>query len=168
MPETARFEQIGQVLKSNGTDGQVIIGLRGLCAEDISEKEPVFIYFDGLPVPFFIKEMFARSASKLLVRFIDVDTLADAEEIVGRGVFYPEDALEDEAGFQDFTGWTLKNQDGMALGTIEGIEDIPGNPCLEVGTEKGTVLVPLHEDLVVEIDEGGRVLTMAVPEGLIP
>ena len=33
------FVQIGQVLKSNGTDGQVIISLSGIDAEDIIPRQ---------------------------------------------------------------------------------------------------------------------------------
>ena len=53
------LRQIAQVLKSNGTDGEVAISFRDIAPEDISTEEPVFIYFDGLPVPFFI-ESFTR------------------------------------------------------------------------------------------------------------
>ena len=167
MPETVRFEQIGQVLKSNGTDGQVIIGLRGLCAEDISEKEPVFIFFDGLPVPFFLSGIVERGSAKILAHLTDINNIEDAAEIEGKAVYLPDDAFEDEEAFQDFTGWRLLAEDGTEIGNVTGLEDIPGNPCLEVRTEKGTVLVPLHEDLVVNIDEQGRILSMRIPDGLL-
>lgn len=162
MPGTDRYVQIGQVLKSNGTDGQVVISLRSVDAADISGKEPVFIFFDELPVPYFIKVAAERGASKILAYLTDVDSLEDAEELVGRGVFVP-DAYESEEGFGDFTGWTLKDADGSVVGKVDGIEDIPGNPCLIVGES----LIPLHEDLVVEVDEAAGVLVMDIPEGLI-
>ena len=47
--------QIATVLKSNGTDGELLIGFKGFSAQDIDTKEPVFIEFDGLPVPYFIE-----------------------------------------------------------------------------------------------------------------
>ena len=43
--------QIAQVLKSNGTDGELVLGFREIAPEDINLQEPVFIIFDGLPVP---------------------------------------------------------------------------------------------------------------------
>lgn len=163
MLKTDQFEQIGQVLKSNGTDGQVVIGLRGILPEDISETEPVFIYFDELPVPFFFDNIQQRGGTKLLARLTDIRTLEDAEELVGRGVFLPAEDFEEEG--QDFTGWTLISGDFRA--SIEGIEDIPGNPCLIVNCEQGEVLVPLHEDLIINIDESSKVLEMNIPDGLM-
>ena len=46
---------IAKILKSDGTDGGLLISERGVdFFSDIDRKEPVFIEFDGLPVPFFI------------------------------------------------------------------------------------------------------------------
>ncbi len=167
MLETVQFTKIGQVLKSNGTDGQVIMGLYGVGTEDISETEPVFIEFDGLPVPFFVSGISQRGASRILAHLTDIRTLEDAEEIVGRAVYYPADFFEEDGDFQDFSRWSLLDSEGRKLGSIVALEPIPGNPCLEVKTEKGTVLVPLHEDLVKNVDEGGKILTMTIPDGLL-
>ena len=48
------LQQVAQVLKSNGTDGELVMGFREIAPEDINLQEPVFIVFDGLPVPFYI------------------------------------------------------------------------------------------------------------------
>ena len=53
------------------------------------------------------------------------------------------------------------------VGIISDFFDIPGNPCIEAGTVSGTVLIPLHEDLVISIDEENKILTMTIPEGLV-
>ena len=53
------------------------------------------------------------------------------------------------------------------MGTVSAHEDIPGNPCVWVGTKKGEVLVPLHEELVLSVDEDAQVLRMEIPEGLL-
>ena len=55
--------QIATVLKSNGTDGELLIGFKGFSAQDIDTKEPVFIEFDGLPVPYFIEKINPRTAT---------------------------------------------------------------------------------------------------------
>ena len=35
--------QIAQILKSNGTDGEVLMGFRNIDPDDINLQEPVFI-----------------------------------------------------------------------------------------------------------------------------
>ena len=169
MAEAGRLLQIAQVLKSNGTEGELVWGFRDFGPEDINPEEPVFIEFDGLPVPFFILSMTPRGTSKALVRLEDVETLEAAEELVGKAVLAEADSLEDYEEEEDLTGWTLLHADGRKAGTVTDYEDIPGNPCVYVDTGNGQeVLVPLHEDLILSVDPDRRELTMDLPDGLIP
>ena len=45
------MERIAQVLKSNGVEGELLVSFIDFDPEDISLEEPVFVEFDGLPVP---------------------------------------------------------------------------------------------------------------------
>ena len=156
--------QIAKILKSNGTDGGILIGVRDIEIGQIELKEPVFIEFDGLPVPFFIQDIQQKGTGKAIVHLNDVCNLEDAEEIVGRDIFIEGEWEDDDE--EDFTGWTILNR-GTILGVVSGMEPIPGNPCLYVQTESaGEVLIPLHEDFVLEIDEDNRKMTLDLPEGL--
>lgn len=151
--------QIAKILKSNGTDGGILIGMRDIDVEDINLKEPVFIEFDGLPVPFFIQDITPRGTSKAIIHLNDVLSLQDAEEIVGRAVYVDFD--QDEEGEEDFLGWTVYDRD-VRVGVVDGFEDIPGNPCLAIGD----ILIPLHEDFVISIDDAERIITLDLPSGL--
>ena len=152
--------QIAKILKSNGTDGGLLIGVRDIEVGQIDLQEPVFIEFDGLPVPFFIQDLQQRGTSKAIIHLNDITSLADAEEVVGRGLFIEGEWEEEEE--LDFTGWTLLNR-GERVGTVTGMEPIPGNLCLYVGD----ALVPLHEDLILSADPATRTLNLDLPEGLL-
>ncbi len=152
--------QIAKIIKSNGTDGGILIGVRDIEIGQIDTKEPVFIEFDGLPVPFFIQDICQKGSSRAIIHLNDVCSLEDAEEIVGRAICV-EDSDEDEETEEDFTGWTVYDKKHK-LGAVDGIEEIPGNPCLYIGD----ILIPLHEDFVISIDEDNRELHLDLPEGL--
>ena len=167
------LHKIAQVLKSNGTDGELILGFRDIAPEDINVEEPVFIYFDGLPVPFFIESFRKKGQSKAIVRLTGIRGFDDAMEVTGQGV-YAEAAGLDTDTVEDFSvleGWKLLDSDEREVGMIAGFLDIPGNPCLEVtlaaSSGGNNVIVPLHEDLIVSIDEKRQELTMSIPAGLI-
>ena len=151
--------QIAKILKSNGTDGGILIGVRDIDVKEIDLEEPVFIYFDGLPVPFFIQDLQPRGSSKAVVHLNDVNCLADAEEIVGQDVFI-EGEWEEEDEI-DFTGWTISDR-GHKLGEVTGMEPIPGNLCLYIGD----LMIPFHEDFILSIDEASRTIDLDLPEGL--
>jgi 16S rRNA processing protein RimM len=162
--------QIAQVLKSNGTDGGLMIGLHDITTEDINSEEPVFIYFDGLPVPFFV-ESIEPKGSRALVHLTGIHNFADAEEVVGQGIFVQDDDQEDDedspADLSDLVGWTIKNDEDVNIGEITDFEDIPGNPCLYVDTKNGQKLIPLNEDLILSVDSDARIICMQIPDGLL-
>ena len=195
------MQQVAQVLKSNGTDGELVMGFREIAPEDINLIEPVFIVFDGLPVPFFIESFTKRGNSKALVRLTDICSMEDVEEIAGKAVYVEDDSLPElsleEDGYAALVGWMvlvpeIPDQVGddkdkvvgdemdaaepslpaltgnlIEVGTITDFMDIPNNPCIEVETENGAVIIPLHEDLILSVDPEYQEIIMQIPAGLI-
>ena len=178
------LQQVAQVLKSNGTDGELVMGFREIAPEDINLQEPVFIYFDGLPVPFYIESFTKRGNTKALVRLTDICSMEDVEEIAGKAVYIEEDNLPEmsieEDGFAALVGWMVltpsENPDQIGddedmevseVGEIVEFYDIPNNPCIEVETENGAVMIPLHEDFILSVDPDNQEILMLIPEGLI-
>ena len=166
--------QVARVLKSNGTDGEILIGFRGIGPEDLNQKEPVFIKFDGLPVPFFIESFTKKGTNRALAHITGVKNLQDAEEIAGKDIFVEPDGIigyqndeDDKLTVDDLIGWTLLDSDNSTVGEITDYEDIPGNTCLYVETKGGQVMIPLHEDLILSVDEDSKTISVNVPEGLI-
>ena len=172
------LQQIAQVLKSNGTDGELVMGFREIAPEDINLNEPVFIIFDGLPVPFYIESFTKRGNTKALVRLTDICSMEDVEEIAGKAVYIEEENLPEmsleEDGYAALIGWTVltpvtSDPEGelYEVGEITDFLDIPKNPCIEVETEEGTAMIPLHEDLILSVDPEYQEIIMQIPEGLL-
>ena len=170
------MRQVAQVLKSNGTDGELVMGFRDIAPEDINLKEPVFIIFDGLPVPFFIESFTKRGNTKALVHLTGIYSMEDVEEISGKAVYVEEDSLPEmsleEDGYAALVGWTVltpaENEDELyEVGEISDFMDIPNNPCIEVETENGAVIIPLHEDFILSVDPEYQEIIMQIPAGLI-
>ena len=172
--------QIAQVLKSNGTDGELVLGFREIAPEDINLQEPVFIIFDGLPVPFYIESFTKRGNTKALVRLTDIRSMEDVEEIAGKAVYVEDDQIPEmsleEDGFAALVGWTLltpeipdqvgDDMEVIEVGEITDFIDIPNNPCIEVETENGAVMIPLHEDFILSVDPENQEIIMQIPAGL--
>ena len=157
--------RIGKVLKSNGTEGGLVMSFLDIVPEDIDLQEPVFIEFDGLPVPFYFESFTPKGNNRALVQLTGVRNLKDADELAGADV-YADYFEEDEE--EDFTGWTVQDPQGRTVGVVSAHEDIPGNPCLWVNKADGEeILLPLHEDLVLEVDEHRQILTLTIPEGIL-
>ena len=165
MTPTANLQKVAKVLKSNGTNGELLISFFAMDPEDLEISEPVFILFDGLPVPFFVQSLRRRGQNKALVHLNGIFDLKDCEEVCGKDIYLPADAeaAYGEGDFSFLVGWELRDA-GKSLGRIADFVDIPGNPCLEL--EDGR-LVPLHEDFITAVDEDSAVVEMELPSGLL-
>lgn len=174
MQDEIKLVKVGSVASCNGRDGLLdLILTREI---DLS-KEPVYVYIDGLPVPFFCENATRKKNCKWYVKFSDVDSQKDAEELIGKELYSTPEAGEldeeewDENDFSFLVGWEVWTDKGPGakakaakIGEITNFMDIPSNPCIEIDGEK---LIPLAEDFIDRIDEKKFRLYMNLPEGLI-
>lgn len=161
--------KIAQVVKSNGTDGEMLISFFDIDPQDVNLKEPVFVYYDGLPVPFFFDSFEPRNSTRALVRITGITSLTDAEEIVGQGIYAeaPRSGDNVEDSLDDLIGWTVTDRNQKVLGTITDFEDIPGNLCAYIATPAETKMIPFHEDLILSVDKEAQIVVMDIPDGLL-
>jgi ribosomal 30S subunit maturation factor RimM len=79
---------------------------------------------------------------------------------------HPE--LEEENESWDFLiGYTLIDSDDNRIGTIANIYSVGESELASVEYQGREVLVPLHESLVVLLDEDEEILVMELPEGIL-
>ncbi len=151
-----------KVAKSYGDQGDVVINLSPSDPRDINFKGPVFIYFDGLPVPFFIESCEAKGG-RLIVKFENIDTFREAEEIVGKKIFLNiEEAQDDDLSI---IGMEVYDRNNTLIGPIADYTNAAGNEFIAVIYKGEEVLLPLHDDLILEWGEDYIVLE--IPNGLL-
>lgn len=62
----------------------------------------------------------------------------------------------------------MYNPAGEYIGEVTEFNDYPGNPCLSFVTEDGNEhLVPIHDDLILGMDEEKELLVVELPIGLL-
>lgn len=168
---------VAQIVKSYDTTGEVVIKYTSDLLQDYNLKEPVFLYFDGLPVPFFISALKNKGNSGAILKFETINDFRHSEELLRKEIFLPAGTIDPETLPEEgdsmalfLTGCTVKDQDNQLIGTISGYLDIPHNPCIEVtrsSGEKNTCLLPFNEDLILQFDPAKRILQMNIPAGLL-
>ncbi|NLX40800.1 MAG: hypothetical protein GXY75_02745 [Bacteroidales bacterium] len=151
-----------KVAKSYGDKGDVVINLSPSDPKDINFEEPVFIYFDGLPVPFFIESCQAKGG-RWIVKFENIDNFEDAEEIVGKEIFLNID--EDQDSELPIIGMEVYDSNNTLIGVISDYTNASGNEYIAVIYEGEEVLLPLHDDLILEWGEDHIILE--IPAGLL-
>ncbi len=151
-----------KVAKSYGDKGDVVINLSPSDPKDINFEGPVFIYFDGLPVPFFIESCQAKGGRRI-VKFENIDTFEEAEEIVGKEIFLNIDEDQDDA--LSIIGMEVYDSNNALIGVITDYTNAAGNEFIAVVYEGEEVLLPLHDDLIIEWGEDH--ITLEIPAGLL-
>ena len=163
--------KIGKLGKPHGVKGEV----RMLCTDDIFdrvESDCLILEIDGILVPFFMEEYRFRSDERVLVKFADIDTEAQARELTGCEVYFPReqaDRHEGEATWAELVGYALVDaRRDTLVGTITRVDDTTINILFEVETADGReVVVPASEELVEQVDKARHRIHVRVPEGIL-
>ena len=112
-----------------------------------------------------------KTDSSALVKFEDINSAEQAMQLIGSEVYfenkYIEEGEADEVSLNYFTGFTIKDTDGATIGTITGIDDQTENWLFHVETVNADVLIPAHEDFIIEINHKDKIIEMDLPEGLL-
>lgn len=160
---------LGQIIKTIGFEGAVLVKLQKQFIDNIPDCESVFLEVDGRPVPFFISWSEYQGADVLKLTFIGYGSLKKVEEFRGCRVFLSDNsqASDTETDFDLLKNFTLVNQDNEAVGRIAEIKDNAGQLLLTIITDSGgEILIPLHESLIISIDKRRKRIRMDLPEGL--
>ena len=177
--DSIKLTPVAQIVKTYDSTGEVLIRINAPEFQErlanITIKEPVFILFEELPVPFFITSAVLRSGNAWIVRFSTVRDGAHAQELVGNNIFVEdktsteaEDAesnISDEqiSDIEQLIGFKLLDEDGAEKGVITSFYEFTANICLEINN---SIMVPLHNDLIISISQKDRTVTMQIPKGL--
>jgi 16S rRNA processing protein RimM len=161
---------VAKVIKSFGNEGEIVVRFASSFRDDINEKKPVFIKYDGLPVPFFISCMTTKGNNQAIIKLKGIDSSSLSEEITGQTIFtnYMEVQVDD-SDFSLLVGFSVLDQDGRILGKISSFHDYPGNPCFGItpsGTKQSEFLVPVHEDFILDSNFDKKEIRLILPKGL--
>ncbi len=110
-----------------------------------------------------------NGADILKLKFEGYNTSEKVVEFSGCRVFMttPVSGSKEDQQTGELTGYSVLTAGKMKIGTIEKVIQNPGQWLLSVVTDTGkTVLIPLHENLVIKIDNEKKLLFMDLPEGL--
>ncbi len=90
------------------------------------------------------------------------DTLLKAEVDMSQ-----ENLHEDEFHVQQLIGLKVQTDEGVHVGTLTDVLNLPGQDLLAVETENGEILIPFVYEIVPEIDLENSLITIVPPPGLL-
>ncbi len=164
--------KIGKIGKPHGVKGEVSL----MFSDDVFDRvdaDYLVLMVDGILVPFFFEEYRFKSGETALVKFCDIDTKEQAQELTGCDVYFPKalsDRGEDELTWDELAGFEIIDADngGALLGTLAYVDDATENVLFNVKRpDGGEILIPAAEDFIISVEADKRQIRVSLPDGLL-
>ena len=164
--------KIGKIGKPHGVKGEVSL----MFEDDVFDRvdaDYLVLLIDGILVPFFFEEYRFKSDETALVKFCDIDTKEQAQELTGCDVYFSRKLSEDgreDMSLNEAENFKLldANNDNSLIGTVKSVDYSTVNTLFNVETPDGKeIMIPASEDFIVDIDTEKHFIVVDVPDGLL-
>jgi 16S rRNA processing protein RimM len=166
------YRRIGQVKKPHGLHGEVKLFLEPGYESLLEEVKAIFLGEPTAPLPYFIEHF--RQGASLILKLEEVDNRETAELLRGKDLYlresdvlHLEPRMESSTSLVPWKGWELIDQDLGSLGPIREIREYPFQVMAVVEKDEKEILIPLVEELILEVREEEGQILMNLPEGLL-
>lgn len=161
--------KIGIINKPHGVKGEMSFTF----TDDIFDRvdaDYLILMMDGILVPFFIEEYRFRSDNVALIKLEDIDTAEKAREFTNVEVYFPKKYMEESdeiSSWNYFIGFKVTDKTHGNLGEIVDVDDSTMNVLFVIENEDDEVLLPAHEEFILDIDHEKKIVYVNIPEGLL-
>lgn len=167
-----KWVDVAVLAKSRNLDGRFVAYAAAGLPFLLEEGDSVWFVPPKLDVP---RSATVESVSPIdenhaEIKFAGIDDADVAGELVGMHCLLDR-SLIDEAELENapalWEGWLVVDESDGVIGDVVGVIDNPSQSLIEVAHEGATVLVPIVDEIVKEIDvDAGRIL-VNLPKGLL-
>lgn len=162
--------KIGIINKPHGVKGEVSFTFTDDIFDRVEDCDYLVLLLDGILVPFFIEEYRFRSDNVALVKFEGIDSTEKARTLTNVEVYYPVkfmDDLEEISSWNYFIGFRVEDVHHGCLGTVVDVDDATMNVLFVIENGDEEVLLPAHEEFILDIDRKKKILKVDIPDGLL-
>lgn len=171
-----QFQEVARVIKSHKLNGAVKIKLINYTFN--GKTIPAFLYIntENPPLPYFVKNFNATVNNECIVEFEEWNSKELAAKwLKGKSIFIdPNDSahksfesIAEESDSLNLIGYKLFDQNNCLVGQIEDVFDIPQNQLVSVSINKQEVLIPLHNELILNINSTSKEIQVEILDGLL-
>ena len=174
---TDQLTYVGTCIAPHGVKGEIQCTISNPAFDDTDTKYFI-IEIDGTFIPFYIEEYRCKSNATLLVKFDNINTLQATQKLLKHNLFTLNSQLNDfsqlptlNSQLNDFSqlptliGYSVLSENNENIGKIVNTDIISTeNAILLLDND---IIIPLHPDLVIDIDHINKTITMTIPDGLL-
>ncbi len=162
---------LGRIVSKFSFKGEVLVKLESDDPSQYLEMESVFVEYNNNMVPFFIDKCMLHRSQMLRIKFEDVDTEQDADDLIKSSLYLPLDLLpemgEDQFYFHEIIGYKVVDVNRGDIGVISGVNDTTTQALFEIDYQGKQILIPMNDEFIHKLDKNKKELFVNTPEGLI-
>ncbi len=167
-------QYIGKLSKTHGVSGSLIFRTQYRLKEAFGKTELIRIDIDGGLVPFFIQKngIVLRDQHTAVLSIEDIDNKATAQKYINAPVYLDRELMNevitsDSIDYNTLIGFEVSDENKGRIGQIHEVIGFKNNPVMKVLLKGKEILIPLNEDIIIEIDEEKKIIHIHAPDGLI-
>tara|TARA_B100001167_G_scaffold147896_1_gene95605 strand:+ start:47 stop:559 length:513 start_codon:yes stop_codon:yes gene_type:complete len=164
------YTKIGTIITKHGFNGSLILKVSGKYSNNLSIVDFLFIEINKKHIPFKLDSIKTFKNKSYKIKFNEVNDDAYANQLISKSVFiksndYPD--LKKETNiYSAIINFSAFNNEAK-IGEIININENLPQPVFEINYKSKTVMVPIHEDLIIKIDKENKNIFLRIPDGLL-
>ena len=162
---------LGVIIKKYSFKGEVILKLDSDKSNGYTKLKSIFIESFNSLITYEINKLQIYKSGFLRLHLDGINTEDKAEKLLKKNVYLPLSILPPLHGksfyYHEIYGFFAFDNKGDKIGLIKSVRDSK-NQSLFVIDHKGTeVLVPIHNDLIADVNRKKKQIIINLPEGLL-
>ncbi len=160
--------EIGYVVRTHGVKGHVRISFNDHIKE-LSVSEALYFLVRGAMLPFFIEELEYLKDGTVIVKLEELHSMEEAGLYTKRPIYGPPEYLlpaeeEEEPALLDYL---VVDERLGELGKVCGMIDMGEYALIEIIYQDRALMIPLHQDSLLGVDDAAKTIRVRLPEGLL-
>ncbi|OSZ78948.1 16S rRNA processing protein RimM [Chitinophagaceae bacterium IBVUCB1] len=162
--------RIGKIVATHGLQGGMIF--KHVAGESNWLLQGAVLFVEvrkDSQIPYFVVTAKASNHEEYIVTVEDIATVEAAKKLVGKQVYVKEDVLKDVKNDTPlmWIGFNLVDREKDGLGAIEDVLQTGHQWLAKLTIEGKEVLIPLVDDILVEVNMRNKFVRVDLPEGLL-
>lgn len=169
-----RFEDcffLGTVVGKYSFKGEVLLKLDTDEPELYQSLNSLFLAQKNALIPFFVERCAMHKPGLLRLRLEDVDNEEDANTILKSKAYLPLSKLPKLTGnkfyYHEIIGFDVVDKNLGEIGSVLAVNEHTAQATIEVSIGQKTALIPIVDDIVLEVKRDTKSIYVETPPGLI-
>lgn len=162
---------LGTIIGKYSFKGELLVKTDTDNINSYNSLTSVFIDIENRLIPFFVKHCLVHKSSLLRFKLEDVSDEETANVLLRKKIYLPLELLPKLTGnkfyYHEVIGFKIIDQKKGEIGTILKINDQTAQPLFEVNDGNKKILIPLHDDLLINLNRKDKSILVNLPDGLI-